>query len=292
LSEQVCRGTIPPQHEYRPCTNPVHATVHCGFRTLTGDECRAAPPAAHPPEGSQPHAHYPDPTDCDTCNDPPTVDKGEAEPPSPPPGPGQNVEAQARLREAFKDYPALWNEFIQLPAIAEIVLRAMQPPPSADVKAQARALTEQIAPLFNQKCPHGVGRQRNQCPGCVHEWFLSALQAAEAESQIARLVAAGQELSDRLTATHSALVEAERRAQEAEERGWRKGYDEAQEQNRVEQNSLEAQVRSAREALAELIAAEWMVTPTWAGSQKRDALLDRLRALSSSTVSGQREKGE
>jgi hypothetical protein len=89
LSEQVCRGTIPPQHEYRPCTNPVHATVHCGFRTLTGDECRAAPPAAHPPEGSQPHAHYPDPTDCDTCNDPPTVDKGEAEPPSPPPGPGQ-----------------------------------------------------------------------------------------------------------------------------------------------------------------------------------------------------------
>jgi hypothetical protein len=54
------------------------------------------PPAAHPPEGSQP----PDCPNCDGVEGMHTL-RSCLSPPTPPPGPGQDVEAQARPVEAL-----------------------------------------------------------------------------------------------------------------------------------------------------------------------------------------------
>jgi hypothetical protein len=224
----------------------------------------AEPPAAHPPEGSQP----PDCPNCDGVEGMHTL-RSCLSPPTPPPGPGQDVEAQARPVEALAK---LLQE-----AGAELVI-SLTGSEWREVLRAAQAEAERR--LADAEMCDGCGRvppvpDDGRC-GCHGEGRSGMLRHA-------RIV---------LQKTQDALEAAERRAQEAERllAVDAKSHIEWRDEARKREATLEAQVRSAREAaLREASdAIEMLERNMNYGPSVADALAV-LRALSSSPVSSQSE---
>jgi hypothetical protein len=253
------------------------------------------PPPAHPPEGSQPRLQcsataYP----ARQCE----LDMGHGvihqfpPPPTPPPGPGQDVEAQARPVEALaKLLQEAGAELVISLTGSEWreVLRAAQ------AEAERRLADAEmcdgcgrVPPVPDDgKCGcHGEGRS-----GMLHHVRIvldkaqDALMAAERRAQAAEAVALGGKLC--ISQQHADL---ERRAQEAEHgiARWE-----------VYAQGLEAQVRSAREALRMLMSNAMAILRETGGHRglahtsrvSMELAIDFARsALSSSPVSSPERK--